>query len=81
MKTMNLRLANIDDEEKIAILIAQFRVDLKQLKGIKSIANIEQAKEEFKEYIEAKYPIFVAEEDNKELLGYLVCRIDNETFL
>jgi ribosomal protein S18 acetylase RimI-like enzyme len=76
---MNLRLANIDDEEKIARLIAQFRVDLKQLKGIKSIPNIEQAKEEFREYIEAKYPIFVAEENNKELLGYLVCRIDNET--
>jgi ribosomal protein S18 acetylase RimI-like enzyme len=76
---MNLRLANIEDKEKIARLIAQFRVDLKQLKGIKSMPNIEQAKEEFKEYIEAKYPIFVAEEDNKELLGYLVCRIDNET--
>ena len=71
---MNLRLANIDDEEKIACLIAQFRVDLKQLKGIKSTPHIEQAKEEFKEYIEAKYPIFVAEENNKELLGYLVCQ-------
>ena len=76
---MNLRLANIDDEEKIARLIAQFRVDLKQLKGIKSTHNTEQAKEEFKEYIEAKYPIFIAEENKKELLGYLVCRIDNGT--
>ena len=74
---MNLRLANTDDEEKISRLIAQFRVDLKQLKGIKSTPNIEQAKEEFKEYIEAKYSIFVAEETNKELLGYIVCRIDN----
>ncbi|MBZ9687386.1 GNAT family N-acetyltransferase [Clostridium estertheticum] len=76
---MNLRLANTDDEKKIASLIAQFRTDLKQLKGIKSTPNIEQAKEEFKEYIQAKYPIFVAEENNKELLGYLVCRIDNGT--
>lgn len=76
---MNLRLANIDDEGKIVRLIAQFRVDLKLLKGINSTPNIDQATEEFKEYIQAKYPIFVAEEKNKELLGYLVCRIDNGT--
>jgi len=74
-KIMGIRLAKIDDEEKISILIAQFRVELRQLKGIKSIPKIDQAKEEFREYIEAKYPIFVAENGN-ELLGYLVCRID-----
>lgn len=73
---MLIRLAKIDDEEKISRLIAQFRVELKQLKGIKSTPKIDQAKEEFKEYIEAKYPIFVAEDDNNELLAYLVCRID-----
>ena len=76
---MNLRLVTIDDEKKIAMLIAQFRVDLKQLKGIKSTLNIDQAKEEFREYIEAKYPVFVAEDTNKELLVYLICRIDNGT--
>ena len=27
--------------------------------------------------IEAKFPIFVAKEENKELLGYIVCKIDN----
>jgi len=51
-------------------------VELKQFKGIVSTPKIDQAKEEFKEYIDAKYPIFVAENDDKELLGYLVCRID-----
>lgn len=73
---MLIRLAKIDDEEKISKLIAQFRVELKQLKGITSIPKIEQAKEEFREYIEAKYSIFVAEDNNKELLGYLVCKVD-----
>lgn len=73
---MIIRLATIEDEEKISELIAQFRVELKQLKGITATPKIDQAKDEFKEYIEAKYPIFVAEDDNKELLGYLVCRLD-----
>ncbi|MDF2880809.1 MAG: family N-acetyltransferase [Clostridiaceae bacterium] len=74
---MNIRSAEIDDEEKISILIAQFRVDLKKLKGITSTPKIEQAKEEFKEYLEAQYPIYVAEDNNKEMLGYLVCRIED----
>ncbi len=74
---MIIRLAKIDDEEKISRLIAQFRVELKEFKGITSTPKIDQAKEEFKEYIEAKYPIFVAEDNGKELLGYLVCRIDD----
>lgn len=73
---MIIRLAQIGDEEKISRLIAEFRVELKQLKGITSTPKIDQAKEEFKEYTGAKYPIFVAEDDSKELLGYLVCRID-----
>lgn len=39
---------------------------------------MEQAREEFREYMNAKFPVFVAEYDNKELLGYLVCRIDGD---
>lgn len=76
---MIIRLGKINDEEKISWLIAQFRVELKQFKGIISTPKIDQAREEFKEYIEAKYPILVAENDEKELLGYLVCRIDGGT--
>lgn len=76
---MKIRLAELEDEEKISKLIAQFRVDLKEFKSIKSTPDIGQAMEEFREYMEAKYPIFVAEDDGEELLGYLVCRIDNGT--
>lgn len=74
---MIIRLVKINDEEKTSRLIALFRVELKQLKGITSTPKIDQAKEEFREYIEAKYPIFVAEDNSKELLGYIVCRIDD----
>lgn len=76
---MRIRLTNSNDEEKIAILIAKFRVELNQLKGIKSTLNLEIGREEFREFTEAKYPIFVAEKEDKELIGYIVCRIDNGT--
>lgn len=75
---MIIRTATLEDEEKVSKLIAQFRVELKELKGIKASFNMQQAREEFKEYIEAKFPIFVAEDANNELLGYLVCRIDGD---
>ncbi|WP_035290453.1 GNAT family N-acetyltransferase [Clostridium sp. KNHs214] len=74
---MIIRRTEFSDEEKISKLIAQFRVELKELKGIKGTVNIEQAKEEFQEYMEANFPIFIAEDSTEELLGYLVCRIDN----
>lgn len=73
---MIIRLAKRNDENKISKLIAQFRVELKSFKGIKSGINIGLAKEEFREYIDANYPIYVAENNNR-LLGYLVCRVEN----
>lgn len=73
---MTIRAAQIEDEEKISKLIAHFRVELKELKRIKTSPNIQEARKEFKEYIEAKFPIFVAEDSNNELLGYIVCRVD-----
>lgn len=75
---MIIRLAKYEDEEKIVRLIAQFRKELKQLKGIESSIKIDQAREEFIEYMDGKFPVFVAEDKSKELLGYLVCRIDGD---
>ncbi len=74
---MIIRLAKISDEESVAKLIADFRVELRGLKRIKSTPKIDQAKEEFNEYIEAEYPIFVAEDINREIVGYLVCRVED----
>ncbi len=75
---MIIRTGKINDKEKISRLIAQYRVELKQFKGISSTPKLDEAKQEFQEYLEAENPIFVAEDSNGELLGYIVCRIDNE---
>lgn len=52
-------------KEKMSRLIAQFRRELKQLKGINSTIDMKQAREEFVEYMDAKFSIFVAEDNNK----------------
>ncbi len=72
---MNVRNATPEDERDIATLISQFRVELKKLKDVQTEPDIKKAREEFRGYIAAKYPIFVAEDDNGSLGAYLVCRI------
>jgi len=73
---LKIRIAKLDDEKQIAKLIAMFRCELKSLKGIEANLNITGAQDEFKEYMNAKYPIFVAANGNN-LIGYLVCKIEN----
>lgn len=73
---MIIRTAKIKDKEKMSRLIAQFRIDLEQYKAISSIPKIDEAESEFQEYVDVGYPIFVAENSNGDLLGYLVCRLD-----
>ena len=63
------------DAERIAPLAAEFRVQLKQFKGISSSPDIEAGKEEVLEFIEAGFPVFAAEVDGVPA-GYIVCRID-----
>lgn len=74
---MIIRSAKINDKEKMSRLIAQFRIELEQYKGISSISRIVEAELEFQEYMDVGYPIFVAENSNGELLGYLVCKLDD----
>ncbi len=72
---MNIRLATPKDEKEISILISLFRAELKRLKGTESAPDIERAKVDFREYVSAKYPIFVAEDGEGKVNAYLVCKI------
>jgi len=71
---MGIHIAGMDDIDLVAPMIAKFRVELRGYKNITSEENIPKAKEEFREYIESGYPIYVHREGG-EYLGYLVCRI------
>src|SRR5690554_3271603 len=73
---MSIRKANINDLDIVSPLIAKFRVVLKSFKGVKSKENIAYAKEEFIDYINDNYPVFLYL-DNDKCVGYLVCRIVN----
>ena len=63
------------DADRIAPLVADFRVQLKLFKGISSQPDIDAGKEEITEFIEAGFPVFAADDDGVPA-GYIVCRID-----
>ena len=67
--------ASIADIDIVAPLIAAFRAELRRLKGEDIPLDLQSALEEFAEYIDKKYPIFLHKE-HSECLGYLVCRVE-----
>ena len=72
MKLMEIQRG---DADRLAPLVADFRVTLNGYRGIRSEPKVEAAREEIGEFLDADFPIF-AVEDEGELAGYMVCRID-----
>lgn len=72
MELVEIRLEDVD---KVAPLVAAFRIQLKSYKGIKAQPNIEDGKEEIIEFLKSGFPVYGVE-DNGALVGYIVCRID-----
>lgn len=73
----DMELIQIKEEhaEYIAPLIADFRVTLNSYRGIESTADIESAREELRDFLDAGYPVFAAV-NGDEYAGYIVCRIE-----
>lgn len=61
--------------DKLVNLLASFRVVLQGFKGIDTKPDYESAKEELKDYIKEKWPIYIAL-DNNELVGYILLKVD-----
>ena len=75
---MKVRAFLPNDAENLVHLIAQFRVELARLRGVHREPNLEVAQSELSEYQERHYPIFVAEEEDSRIIGYLVCRVEDD---
>lgn len=72
---MVIERLTMDKVNAVAPLAAEFRVTLMSYKGIQAQRDIEDGKEELIDYLNKKYPVFVAFEDER-CVGYIVCRID-----
>ena len=72
---MELIRIGTKDADRLAPLVAAFRIQLKSYKGIRSQPNTEAGKEEILEYLSSGFPVY-AVEDRGAFIGYIVCRID-----
>ncbi len=72
---MKIRLIRPEDEAEVIPLIGAFRVTLARFRAVDREIDLEAAKRELAEYRNGNYPIFVAENDDGKIAGYLVCRV------
>lgn len=72
-----MEIVRIDETtaERLAEMVAAFRVTLQGFRGTASEPDIDSAKEEILYHVGRGCPVFAAEEGG-EYLGYVVCRID-----
>ena len=71
---------DIQAADRLAPLIAKFRVASKSYKGINAEEDLQSAMSEALEFFEAGFPVYVYEEDGC-YLGYLVCCIDSAVWV
>ncbi len=74
---MNTKIIKVKRENVIdlAPLVADFRVALKSYKGISSIPDIENGKDEILEYLDADFPVYAAIHQ-EQFVGYIVCKVE-----
>ena len=75
---MKIKSFEKEDKNEVINLIGKFRVRTAQLKGIEKGIDLKNANEELEFYIKKKYPIFIAEDDKNTIIGYHVCRVEDE---
>ncbi len=76
---MIIRPAKAEDHPQLRTLVMRFRESLADLEGRRAATTRADAEAELGEYEEKGFPLFVAEDEEGGLSGYLVCRLDGKT--
>jgi ribosomal protein S18 acetylase RimI-like enzyme len=74
---MIIRAYQESDAEPLVSLIADFRVALARFKAVTRVPDREGARKELGDYLAGKFPIFVALDSNHDMVGYVVCRVQD----
>jgi len=74
-RTLRVRKAEGKDRIVLVNLIDGFRVELAQLRNREHERDLRAAEAELNGYLKDEYPIYIAESDEEEILGYMVCRV------
>jgi ribosomal protein S18 acetylase RimI-like enzyme len=76
---LSIRQATARDREVLQELVLRFREEIRRYRPSPTRSfSLADAQAELEDYIAAKYPIFVAEDAEGKILGYLVCRVQDD---
>jgi ribosomal protein S18 acetylase RimI-like enzyme len=68
-----------EDREAVLGLVAAFRVEIASFRGRHRGPDLQAAADELQDYLDRGFPVWVADADPGRSVGYLVCRVDNDT--
>ncbi|MFW9820361.1 MAG: GNAT family N-acetyltransferase [Candidatus Thorarchaeota archaeon] len=75
---MKIRQYKPKDKLYITNLIGHYRIALAKLKGSEKELDLKNAEEELEYYIEKNYPIYLAQGLGGNIVGFHVCRIQDD---
>jgi GNAT superfamily N-acetyltransferase len=76
---MSVRQATPRDREALQELVLRFREEVRGYRPPSTRSfSLADAQAEVEEYVGEQYPLFVAEEAEGTILGYLVCRVQDD---
>jgi len=75
-KTWIVRTAEAGDADELVALVAGFRQALAQLRNKDTRLDVDASRSELAEYQVKGFPIYMAQAEGGELVGYLVCQVD-----
>ena len=78
---VNIRLAAFDDQQALMGLVAEFRQSLARLRGREREIDLDAGASELACYQVKDYPVYLAEVDEDKVVGYLVCRVDDDVVM
>ncbi|MFX0024197.1 MAG: GNAT family N-acetyltransferase [Candidatus Hermodarchaeota archaeon] len=75
---MKIRQYESKYKSQLTNLIGQYRIALAELKGSKREIDLKAAEEELEFYRESNYPIYIAEDNKDNLVGFHICKIQED---
>ncbi len=75
---MLIRQAIAADIPGIAPLVVKFREEIAQFRGHGCHATENEAGKELQGHLDRNYPVFIAQNESNETIGFIVCRTDGD---
>jgi len=75
---VRVRRYETEDAHQVIQLVAEFRLALSSLRLQGGPPDYDSSRQELDECLNRGFPVFVAEDEERKIVGYMVCRVDGD---